>query len=395
MGAAVGLPAMRTASIAVLLLLGPVSGCFDRADPLPPAMDGVVGLEPFASGFEQPLQMVGFPDGSGRRAVVEQGGNVWILQDGARLDDPFLDVTDLVSTGTEQGLLSIAFHPGFQENRVVLVSYTDAAGDTMIARYRVDAANPDRLDPATAEAILTVDQPFANHNGGLVLWGPDGHLYVGLGDGGAGADPFGHAQNTATLLGSILRIDVGATGPYTAPRDNPFVGEPPAEEEIWSYGLRNPWRFSFDRKTGDLWMADVGQGAWEEVDVEPTGGPGGANYGWNAWEGNHQFTTGVTVEDAVFPVAEYGHDGGHCSVTGGFVYRGSDVPPLAGKYVFGDYCSGRIWTLERIRAGWNADSFRTEVLMDSGMRISAFAEDLDGEMYVIDHGGNVARFVVG
>jgi glucose/arabinose dehydrogenase len=341
-----------------------------------------------ADGFEQPVQVVDPADGSGRLVVVEQTGRLRVVQVGQVSDIPFLDISDRVSCCGERGLLSAAFHPKFADNGLVYVNYTDVGGDTVVARYRVSQDDPNRLDEASAETILTVEQPAANHNGGLLLFGPDGYLYVGLGDGGGGASANG--QDLGTLLGKMLRLDVDDAEPglpYAVPPDNPFVGQPGARPEIWAFGLRNPWRFSFDRATGDLWIGDVGSAIYDEVNLLPASSPGGANFGWAAMEGPEC----RVVDDClgyVAPVSGFDRSEG-CVVTGGYVYRGSALPSLRGTYLFADYCSGAVWGLARDENGsWT----RLEPI-ETGLRISSFGEDAAGEVYVVDLDGAVYRIV--
>jgi glucose/arabinose dehydrogenase len=268
------------------------------------------------------------------------------------------------------------------------VYYTDVDGNVVIARYTTAAGNPDQADPASATTLLHIAHPFANHNGGNLVFGPDGYLYIGIGDGGSQGDPRGNGQNLGVLLGKVLRIDVNGE-PYAVPPDNPFKGQPNARPEIWAYGLRNPWRFSFDRKTGDLYIADVGQDTYEEVDFQPVGSQGGVNYGWSLMEGLHPFK-GTYSPDLTLPIAEYSHAEGGCSVTGGYVYRGTQWPQWAGLYFFGDYCSGLIWALGQTQAGW-----QRELVLKSSLSISSFGEDQAGEIYVLDHqGGAVYKLVV-
>lgn len=355
-------------------------------------------LARIATGLQNPLDFEAAGDGSGRIFIVEQIGRIRILKDGVLLPTPFLDIRSLVTTGgSEQGLLSVAFHPQFKTNGVFIVDYTRSSttppdvGDTVIARYRV-ATGSDVADRSSGETLLVINQPQSNHNGGLVKFGPDGLLYVGMGDGGAGGDagaghaPEGNGQSLTTLLGKLLRIEVGATGPYTVPGGNPNLGAS-ARREIWAYGLRNPWRFSFDRATGDLYIGDVGQNAYEEIDYQPAGATGGANYGWPVWEGSHSYRLGPTRTPDTKPVAEYSHAGGQCSVTGGYVYRGIKIPALSGFYVFGDYCAGRLSTLVRFGGTW-----RLSVLRATSLSISSFGEDEAGELYIVDRGGSVYRF---
>jgi len=340
------------------------------------------------TGIGKPLDLQSSPDGSGRLFVVAQRGVIRLVKDGALVQEPFLDITDRVGVnGNEQGMLGLAFHPDFSSSGFFYVNYTDSRGDTVIARFSVSSQNPDQADPGSEQVLLRVDQPYANHNGGGTAFGPDGYLYLALGDGGSGGDPQGNGQSTQTLLGKLLRIDVNGGVPYAVPSDNPFArggGQP----EIWAYGLRNPWRFSFDRLTGDLYIADVGQNAWEEIDFTPAGTPGGVNYGWNAREGMHDFG-GTPAQNAslVDPVFEYGHDQG-CSVTGGYVYRGSSLPEFRGIYLFGDYCSGYIWGLLRDSSG----NWQAQKLFDTPFALSSFGQDQNGEIYAVDQAsGSVFR----
>ncbi|HLO36186.1 MAG TPA: PQQ-dependent sugar dehydrogenase, partial [Candidatus Deferrimicrobium sp.] len=318
-----------------------------------------VSLEPYADGLSAPLAISNAGDGSGRLFVAEQGGRIRIVRNGRVEATPFLDISDEITTGGERGLLGVAFHPRFPEDPRVFVDYTDGNGDTQVSSFTVDAADPDRLDPASETRILGVKQPFANHNGGALVFDPQGFLLISLGDGGSGGDPQGNGQSLTTLLGKILRIDVDGTtadAPYRIPADNPYaVGAGGRRPEIWLTGLRNPWRIAIDRATGDLWIGDVGQNAWEEVDVQRAGAPGGTNFGWNRMEGSHCYQPAEGCEDASLsqPVTDYGHDLG-CTVIGGGVYRGSAQAALVGGYVFGDYCSGRIWAIDPATDGYRA-----------------------------------------
>lgn len=336
-------------------------------------------------GLNTPLGLTHASDGTGRVFIVEQDGLIRIIKDGALLPTPFLDISDrALRKGSEQGLLGLAFHPRYPENGYFFVNYTDARGDTVIARYRVSDQDPDSADRGSETRILFISQPYGNHNGGVLAFGPDGYLYLGLGDGGSAGDPLGNGQSLVSLLGKILRLDIDSAEPYAIPPDNPFV-ETGGQPEIWAYGLRNPWRFSFDRLTGDLYIADVGQNLWEEIDFYPGGSPGGANFGWNYLEGNHPFR-GVTPPglELVFPVTEYGHDLG-CSVTGGVVYRGERLPAWQGVYLYGDYCTGRVWGLLKGAEGnWQGGQ-----LFEVSAQISSFGEDELGEVYLVDHGGSI------
>lgn len=339
-----------------------------------------------AAGLQKPTSLTHAGDGSGRLFITEQVGRVRIVANGQLLPQPFLDIVSLVgSRSSEQGLLSVAFHPQYARNGYFFVNYTDTNGDTVIARYRV-SADPERADPASRTVLLTIDQPYANHNGGQLQFGPDGYLYVGMGDGGSAGDPHNNGQRLDTLLGKMLRLDVDSVSPYGIPPDNPFRARPDARPEIWAFGLRNPWRFSFDRATGDLYIADVGQNAYEEVDFQPAHSRGGENYGWNLMEGNHPYR-GSPRPDLTPPVAEYSHAEGGCSVTGGYVYRGTRLPGLNGFYIFGDYCSGLTWTLRQSAT----DVWERRLFLRTNLRISSFGEDEGGELYIVDHAGAIYR----
>jgi glucose/arabinose dehydrogenase len=352
-----------------------------------------LGLDLVAESLNAPVYVAHAGDGSGRLFVVEKRGTIRIVTNGQLNPTPFLDIRSIVgSRASEQGLLSVAFHPDYASNGFFFVNYTDTNGDTVVARYRV-SDDPDLADPASARTILTLDQPAANHNGGLLLFGPDGYLYIGTGDGGRGGDPWGNAQNPQVLLGKMLRLGVDGPGPYAIPPDNPFVGEPAVRDEIWAVGLRNPWRYSFDRATGDLYIADVGQNKWEEIDFQPADSSGGENYGWNRMEGFHCFSPGTNCDPTglVLPIAEYGHGLG-CSVTGGYVYRGAAFPRMVGVYFYGDFCSGRIWALYPDGAG----EWTQAELLQSGLGISSFGEDEAGELYITDlQSGGLYRLVAG
>ncbi len=317
-------------------------------------------------------------DGSGRLFILEKAGRIRILQNGQLLDQPFLDISSRVgSSGNEQGLLGLAFHPQYAQNGRFFVNYTDNNGDTVIARYQV-SSDPNLADPNSEVKLLGVDQPFANHNGGVLAFGPDGYLYAGLGDGGSQGDPYNNAQNTKVLLGKILRLDVDSAEPYAIPSDNPFGNE------VWAYGLRNPWRLSFDKSTGDLYIGDVGQNTWEEIDYLPKGSAGGINFGWNLREGAHDYN-GHASPDLTEPVAEYSHQEGGCSVTGGYVYHGS-MPEWNGIYLYGDYCTGIIWGLIH-----SNDSWQKQLLFDTDFTITSFGQDENGEVYLVSDNGGVYR----
>lgn len=388
-------PALAGLAAATLLAL---AGCWDDdVPPAPPAEDEGFQLQPFLTGFAQPVFLTHAGDGSGRLFIVEQAGVVK-LWDG-NTATTYLDLRPAstaapeafeVRSGGERGLLGLAFHPGFEENGRLFVHFTAQSGDVTVAEFHADPEGA-AADPSSGRVLLSEEhRSFSNHNGGMLAFGPDGYLYAGLGDGGSGGDPNNHAQSLDTLLGKVVRIDVdGPVGtiPYLIPEDNPFASRTRGAE-IWAYGLRNPWRFSFDRETGDLWIADVGQQRYEEVNLEPAGFEGGANYGWSRFEGRHVYDSDRSAPGAVAPVAEYDHDGGHCSVTGGYVYRGDAVPGLEGAYVFADYCSGVVWTLREAGGAWDMRR-----VLDTPHNVSSFGEDEDGELYVVDHGGDVLKVV--
>jgi glucose/arabinose dehydrogenase len=333
--------------------------------------------------LDQPVALALRPDDPALY-IAEKPGRVVALRDGA---DPevALDLTGRVSLGSEQGLLGIAFSP---DGRFLYVDITDLEGDTRILEFRVD---DDGIDPSSEREVLRVDQPYSNHNGGNLAFGPDGYLYVALGDGGSAGDPQGRARSLSTLLGKLLRISPRPFDgePYSIPPDNPFAGREGARPEIWAYGLRNPWRFSFDRETGDLWIGDVGQDAWEEIDVEPAGSAGGLDYGWDAREGAHPFESGSTRPAVVPPVFEYPHDGSTCAVTGGYVYRGTDIAELTGAYVFADFCLGRLEAFV-LRDGV-ARAHRE--LGPAVPSLASFGQDAAGELYALSLSGPVYRLV--
>ncbi len=344
-----------------------------------------IALVPKLSGFSKPVHVTNAGDRSGRLFVVEQQGRIRIVKNGTLVSTPFLDITDRVSCCGERGLLSVAFPPGFRTPGYFLVDYTDLNGDTKISQFYVDWRTPDLVDPGSEQIILRIAQPYANHNGGQIAFGPDGFLYIGMGDGGSEGDPENYAQNPASLLGKMLRIDPWAWPTYGVPPSNPFVSNAAYRPEIWALGLRNPWRFSFDRKTGDLYIADVGQDSREEVDFQPASSAGGENYGWRIMEGTACYDPpNCDPTGLVLPVTEYTHSGGDCAVTGGFVYRGLSYAGLEGIYFYGDYCTGRIRGLRRTAAGWES-----RVLLDAGFAISSFGEDEAGELYLLDYGGGV------
>jgi glucose/arabinose dehydrogenase len=349
----------------------------------------LIQTEQVISGLNGPLAITNAADGTGRLFIAEQGGTIRILVNGVLVTDPFLDISGRISCCGERGLLGIAFPPDYKSKRYFYVNYTNTQGNTVISRFHVPLQSLDTADQNSEEIILTIAQPFSNHNGGHLTFGPDGYLYIGTGDGGSGGDPFNNAQSTGTLLGKMLRIDVeSGSSPYAIPSDNPFVGNASYRPEIWAVGLRNPWRYSFDQTEGHLFIADVGQDDYEEINFQSAQRSGG-NYGWNIMEGAHCYNaTTCNGSGLVIPIAEYDHDLG-CSVTGGKVYRGSSYPDLAGIYFYGDFCSGRIWRLAR-----SGDQWTDTLLMDTTFMISAFGEDEQGTIYLADYKtGSIHRIV--
>jgi glucose/arabinose dehydrogenase len=341
----------------------------------------------FAEGFNQPVYLTHPGDDTDRLFIVEKPGRIWIMQGGQRLDTPFLDIRELVdSTKFERGLLSLVFHPEYTSNGFFFVYYTNLNGDTVTARYQV-SENPNIANPNSHAVIFQIEQPFANHNGGHLAFGPDGYLYISTGDGGSAGDPLGSGQDRLSFLGKILRLDINGQLPYEIPPDNPFIAFSSARGENWAYGLRNPWRYSFDRATGDLFIGDVGQNIWEEIDLLPAGTPGG-NLGWDIFEGSHAFEGNPNQQEGlIFPILEYQHTGGNCSVTGGYVYRGTQLPEWNGVYFFGDYCTGVVWgALPDENGLWQAQQ-----LFDLPVSLASFGEDQNGEMYLVDLNGTIYR----
>jgi glucose/arabinose dehydrogenase len=343
-------------------------------------------LQQLASGLTQPVALT--HAGDTRLFITQQIGTIVIYDGTAARATPFLDIRSLVLDSGERGLLSVAFHPHYSQNGFFFVYYTNRDGDNSIARYKVSAADPNIADATSGTILLTIPHPnFANHNGGQLQFGPDGYLYIGTGDGGFAGDPNNNAQNIDQLLGKILRIDVDHGSPYGVPASNPFFLRPGPRGEIWAYGLRNPWRFSFDRETGDLWIGDVGQDNYEEVDFQPATSIGGENYGWRKMEGFHCYNPSSNCVDPSFtmPVIEYSHALGACSISGGYRYRGTQIPAMRGAYLYGDYCTGTIWSATQTGAVWTP-----KTLFTTSISISSFGEDVAGELYVLD----VAKGVV-
>lgn len=337
--------------------------------------------------FERPLDFQSPNDGSGRVFVVEQGGTIKVFQndESSTLATTFLDISgNIGTTANEQGLLGMAFHPNFDSNGYFYVNYTPSEALSVVSRFQVLGGDPNQADLGTELVILEIPQPFTNHNGGQLAFGPDGYLYIASGDGGSGGDPQNNAQTRSNLLGTILRIDVDQSENglnYAIPIDNPFVGEANVREEIHAYGLRNPWRMSFDTQTGDLWSGDVGQGEREEINIIQSGG----NYGWKLFEGTSCFSGACDDTGLIAPIFEYDHDANDESITGGFVYRGAAIPALVGKYVYADFISGRIWALD-------LDGSNNQLLVESGLNIASFGTDAEQELYICAFDGTIYRF---
>ena len=382
-------PRRGAAASVLAVLLAASGGCSHAAAPdtPAPAQTGGYRLERIADGLDQPVHVTALP-GDPRLFVCEQPGVVRIVRDGRVLATPFLDLRDRVASGGERGLLSLAFHPSYAQNGFFFVNYTNTQGDTRVVRYHV-SADPDRADPASAKTILGIEQPYENHNGGLCLFGPDGMLWIGMGDGGSGGDPHGNGQKRTTLLGKMLRIDVDHGDPYAIPAGNPYVGQTGARPEIWAIGMRNPWRFSFDRAEHLLYVADVGQNRWEEIDAVRDDAAG-LNFGWNIMESLHCYKTSRCDRTGlVLPVAEYSHGSG-CSVTGGMVYRGHAIPALVGHYVYADYCTGWIRSFRLVNG---AVTEHVEWRLDVHPQVTSFGEDGAGELLVVGHEGRIYRVV--
>lgn len=349
---------------------------------IPAYQAGQINLELLVEGLLSPVSMT--HAGDERLFIVEQAGVIRVFQAGELLDNPFLDIQEQVgSEANEQGLLGLAFHPDYANNGRFFVDYTDNSGDTVISEFRV-SDDPNVADADSEQVLLNIDQPYENHNGGQIAFGPDGYLYIGMGDGGSQADPHGNGQSTDTLLGKILRLDVDNGQPYAIPADNPFVNGG-GRLEIWGYGFRNPWRFSFDRLTGDMFIADVGQDSYEEIDYYPAGSPPGANFGWNIMEGWFCFNSETCNQDGlILPITLYGRNEG-CSVTGGYMYRGTQYPNLYGNYFFADFCFGTIWGLFPSDGSW----LKAAVTGQTLLQITSFGEDVNGELYVLSRLGGL------
>ena len=352
-----------------------------------------LAIERLAVGLDRPDGIVSA--GDSRLFIVGARGKIFVYDGPRVLGQPFLDVSNLISPPAthepERGLLGLAFHPDYNRNGFFFIDYVDNDGNITIARYSVSPTDPDRAAQQTGVKVLTIPHPqFDDHFGGQLQFGPDGYLYISVGDGGGSGDRLNRAQNMTLLLGKILRIDVEGL-PYLVPSSNPFVGDAGERAEIWAYGLRNPWRFSFDRATGDLWIGDVGENLWEEVDFQPAGSEGGQNYGWRAMEGSHCFNPFTNCQNPTFtmPILEYPHSDGSCAVTGGYVYRGTQFPWMRGIYFYGDFCTGVIYGLSQQPDG----TWSSQKLLDTDFLISSFGEDQNGELYVADLRGSLCRII--
>lgn len=387
-----GPAASTSVSLLALAALVAWTGCDDRAPAPTRPVDGVsdvsLAVEEVATGLSRPLHLTS-PAGDSRLFVVEQGGTVRVIaEDGTLQSEPYLDIRDRVRSEGEQGLLSLVFHPDFSTNGRFFVNFTDTSGDTRVEEFVVDDPAASAVTQTQGDSVLAVDQPASNHNGGLLRFGPDGMLWVGLGDGGGGGDPDGNGQDPTTLLGSMLRVDVDGDSPYAVPSDNPFVGES-GRDEVFAYGLRNPWRFAFDRSRGLLYVADVGQSGWEEVSVIPADSAG-VNFGWNVMEGAHCYDAdSCDTSGLLLPAVEYPTSEG-CAIIGGEVYRGDAIPELRGHYFYADFCSLRLRSF-RYREGEEQQPVSWDV--GSLGRPLGFGRDGDGELYLLMEGGSVYRFV--
>ena len=378
---------MKHASTFILIL----AACDGNTLPptVPQPIDSVtLRVQTVATGLSSPVHLAA-PANDSRLFIVEQPGRIRIVQVGQLASTPFLDIRAKVNSGGEQGLLSVAFHPDYATNGYFFVNYTDLNGDTRVERYRV-SGNANAADPASAKLIIAIAQPFSNHNGGQLAFGADGKLYIGMGDGGSGGDPHNHGQDRATLLGDLLRIDVDAGDPYAIPPDNPHAASTQLRPEIWASGLRNPWRFAFDFADNMLYIADVGQGSWEEINAVPVA-QGGINYGWRIMEGAHCYNAASCDQSGLqLPVHEYANDNETCAVTGGQVYRGSAIPSISGHYFYSDYCAGWLKSFRLVNG--TATAHRTWDVGDLG-NVTSFGADAFGELYILSADGTVRKLV--
>jgi len=373
-------------SIVIITSLGIFLGVYFFLNTITPFGYTIQNAFPNLS-FSAPVGIYSPNDGTNRLFVLEQGGKIYTFNNTLNTSEKylFMDISDIISTGGERGLLGLTFHPNFSINGYFFLDYTNTTGDSIISRFKINNGDNNSGNKSSQKIILTVEQPYSNHNGGQIAFGPDNYLYIGLGDGGSAGDPLGNAQNRENLLGSILRIDINSGEPYNIPLDNPFYGNTNGyREEIFAFGLRNPWRFSFDPITGLLWTGDVGQSSWEEIDIIESG----KNYGWNAYEGTHLYNPGTNVTTIEHPIFEYGHLIGH-SITGGFVYRGSQLSGLYGKYVYGDFEYGQIWALEYDEIHGTNNT----ILVDTNLQITSFGIDNQKELYFCAFDGNLYKLV--
>ncbi len=355
-------------------------------------------VEKIQGGITNPTFVVSPPGDTARLFILEQDGLIKIIKNGTLLETPFLDVSGISSSGGERGLLGLAFHPDYALNGHFYINYTDNGGDTRVDRGKV-SDNPDIAEPDSLVNIITIDQPYSNHNGGMIAFGPtDGYLYIGMGDGGSAGDPGNRAQDPSTLLGKMLRIDIDGDFPYSVPSTNPYYNNPDTLGEIWAFGVRNPWRWSFDRETADMYMGDVGQNEWEEINFQPASSSGGENYGWRLKEGTHCYNPPTDCDPGGLtdPITEYDHNP-ECSITGGYVYRGCAIPDLQGTYFYADYCSDRIWSFRYDGANITDSMERTSELVPpegSYAGISSFGQDALGELYIVDQGRDAIYKIV-
>jgi glucose/arabinose dehydrogenase len=382
----------RRSRSAIVTILALAALAWSAAAPLTAFGAGAISLDHVMGGFESPTQITSARDGTNRLFVVEQRGTIKAIAPGGAVST-FMDIRTKVEDGGERGLLGLAFDPNFVWNGRLFVYYTRNGGDIVVSRFVTNASHTDVIESSARPLLLIEHSAYTNHNGGAMAFGPHSYLYIGTGDGGGSGDPANNGQRKSTLLGKILRINVNGTGAgpfdhYSVPKSNPFWGSSkPGLGEIWAYGLRNPWRISFDRGTGILFIADVGQGRYEEIDREKAGFTGGRNYGWDAMEGMHCFTASkCPLAGDTLPNAEYSHSGGNCSITGGYVYRGPTQTALVGLYVFADWCSGKIWTIPYNGAPVNTPE---TLRYDSSQQITSFGESENGELYVVTSGGDV------
>ena len=383
---------LRRPRSAIASLLALAALAWSATAPLTALGAGGIQLSHITDGLVAPTQITNAHDGTNRLFVVEQRGTIRVIQNGVLQPGYFMNITGKVEDGGERGLLGLAFDPNFKTNHRLFVYYTRNGGDIVVSRFTTNAARTDVIESTARPLLLIEHSAQSNHNGGAMAFGPNGLLYIGVGDGGGGGDPRNNAQNKGTLLGKILRINVngsghGPYGNYSVWRSNPFYGPTPGREAIWDYGVRNPWRISFDRGTGKLFIADVGQNRYEEVDREAKSSTGGRNYGWNAMEGMHCYIASkCPLAGDTLPNAEYSHVDGNCSITGGYVYRGPTQTALVGLYVFADYCSGRIWTIPNDGQAVNTPE---TLRADTDLNITSFGEAENGELYLVTSAGGV------